>query len=876
MDRRTWIIKKIQQILLKDIYIYLFVLLICFELGLLGLLFVQEESLKKNILMIYSYIHILLQYFNFILYKKMKNNHFKINQEEQFLGKRIINQIQTGILMIEKDSFQIKYANEQINHIFNISTDSSFNDLKARLSLFFKHHSFEDVSFNFCFDSYEGENLFDHIKKCSRENLYTRFSNKDIIIGIKIKIIDEFYVCIIENISDERKEIYNNIMRNIKSQFLLTTSHELNNPLNSLMHSAHQLTKEKDPKNYAKLIKRMKMSKCLIKTFIKNLIFYFKLYFNEKMPTQPSSINLEFMMKSVGEKFIDLFKYKKLKIEYEFKELRNIFISNDYSFMKCLLKNIFLFLYYSIKKGGNLKVSSVVEDEKNILLLLNYKIDNLLLEVSSSGYASNSFIEKTSKETFIENSVQTNQMIKDMIEKQLKILGLTNCFKLLQHGKNCYISLRLKYTEIIVSEDANLIEFSESDSKCKNILEHSNKEFSINSSSRNSFKIIKDNPYPLSQTDLTQKLKNIANNYSITPPKRTQAFLSSNELTRLKEFSISRISIDGNEINPKTYFQEKMREFKNESEESSPNLLILSQNSTFNISRVPSRKQTRNKTKRKTTKKLFSPLLLNKNLQQINDSETESLKRIQEDNISFNTSNRNFDHNTENTLTFPNNISEENSPPYKIKRLSKFLIKNSSEIKEENVLETAEPGKCISKIVTQIINESDTTLGKGSLSEIKEEIKDISANEDQFLRKLTTSCNCSDVLVVDDETFNLNTMKFLFKTNNIIIDTAVDGLDCLKKIQEKIQKKCTYCIKSYKLIIMDVMMPNMDGIEASKQIHDLIKSGGMCSETKIIIVSAHEQDQILDRVKGISVIKEFVSKPIKKAKIEQILNMYYY
>ncbi len=82
--------------------------------------------------------------------------------------------------------------------------------------------------------------------------------------------------------------------------------------------------------------------------------------------------------------------------------------------------------------------------------------------------------------------------------------------------------------------------------------------------------------------------------------------------------------------------------------------------------------------------------------------------------------------------------------------------------------------------------------------------------------------------VEDDETLRKETetfLKMLFKS----VDTAEDGSVGL----EKFNNKC------YDLIISDVNMPKMNGIEMSKKIREINL------EQKIVIISAHDESHIL-------------------------------
>ena len=136
-------------------------------------------------------------------------------------------------------------------------------------------------------------------------------------------------------------------------------------------------------------------------------------------------------------------------------------------------------------------------------------------------------------------------------------------------------------------------------------------------------------------------------------------------------------------------------------------------------------------------------------------------------------------------------------------------------------------------------------------------------------------CNCNDVLLCDDETFNLSSLKNMLKKFNIECDSSTNGKECIDAIENKKKLMCNCDKKNYKLIFLDMMMPIMNGLDTAKKIEKMIDDKEI-SELKIIIVSAHIEENLLKQLKNIKCIVEMIHKPLKKSKLEELLNTYYF
>ncbi len=117
------------------------------------------------------------------------------------------------------------------------------------------------------------------------------------------------------------------------------------------------------------------------------------------------------------------------------------------------------------------------------------------------------------------------------------------------------------------------------------------------------------------------------------------------------------------------------------------------------------------------------------------------------------------------------------------------------------------------------------------------------------------------ILVVDDEPRMRKLVKdFLAKKNYIVIE-AGDGEEAYDKFVEN---------KDISLIIMDVMMPKMDGYDTSEEIRKI-------SKVPIIMLTAKSEEK--DELRGFDIgVDEYITKPfspkILVARVEAILRRY--
>lgn len=119
----------------------------------------------------------------------------------------------------------------------------------------------------------------------------------------------------------------------------------------------------------------------------------------------------------------------------------------------------------------------------------------------------------------------------------------------------------------------------------------------------------------------------------------------------------------------------------------------------------------------------------------------------------------------------------------------------------------------------------------------------------------------ANVLVVDDNSMNLALMKELLKRTKVQVDLAESGKECLELCK----------MKRYDIILMDHMMPEMDGVETLQRIRADID--GQNSKTKIIALTANVSSESRELYQGYG-FDDFFGKPIQANKLEEMLAGY--
>jgi len=155
------------------------------------------------------------------------------------------------------------------------------------------------------------------------------------------------------------------------------------------------------------------------------------------------------------------------------------------------------------------------------------------------------------------------------------------------------------------------------------------------------------------------------------------------------------------------------------------------------------------------------------------------------------------------------------------------------------------------KILNSLIKVFEMDGGEDSKNQNKN-LTDLNKNPDAKQR-------FTKILLCEDNEVNLKVALMILKKLNLDIDTAENGQEAINK----------FLHVKYDMILMDCMMPIIDGYQATKEIRRIEKENKL-EMTPVIAVTANATDD--DKKKCFDAgMNDFISKPIKREIVEERL-----
>lgn len=155
--------------------------------------------------------------------------------------------------------------------------------------------------------------------------------------------------------------------------------------------------------------------------------------------------------------------------------------------------------------------------------------------------------------------------------------------------------------------------------------------------------------------------------------------------------------------------------------------------------------------------------------------------------------------------------------------------------------------------------ECHSQIGVGTTFEVNLPLSRTDQAPEKVAPLSETSFGQGKILVVDDNSINLNLMLKILERMNLEVKGALSGEDAIKLVQEE----------KFDLIFMDYHMPGLDGIETTKE----IKKIESAKNIPIIALTADVQESTRKEVLNVGMV-ELLSKPVRRKELSNALKVH--
>ena len=706
--------------------------------------------------------------------------------------------------------FEISAINLFAVQLLNLNNNNKYDPQVFKMSA----SSFKETGLKK--EKKKNSTLFDNIMKGNSKCYCANYINsQNQIIYAKItEAFDKIYI-VIDDFDDDRVTVQERLISSIPRQYLITLSHELNNYFCGLITTLEEIQvhlKQEEIKTISSCVD-------LIKKMIKLFILYSKvsldrIHFSSEKITQCMDLYkcLDIMFK----KYITILNYKSIKLG-SFSCCRGISIEADSYYFKNLLNVIFFYIYYKMPVGTevNLSVTKLTNRKVSIGFVCNTSIDK-----SPSNYRSgtSNVVEDSEKitENEIKKSVVTIPILEYLIENISRFLnfefnlgGVSSSFPPTEPGE--FLTLKMTGTY-----SGNLAPLNNT-SNTTSIFNGSTRPSSYN------FKVIDQNNSVHNMTFNEEQNLNGSLLFSYEKKNTFEKIKSVNH-----SMDQGRLSINEAILPSRTFNRERKETGKTKTIKASiKNVSLLNEicgpdisngcNSIFRLKKKLSNTQ-------------------NRNFLCLEDSLSHYSRSSEDDGSPLNK-------NSKKNQLLVNKKKSAN-------QLSSFKKNSETNVSQYSNKDTIDTNSSIRNKITQI-----EKLNKININAIIH----------------SSHCECRDIAVVDDEISILNSMINIIRRRNLQCDFFKDGKDVYEKIVSKAKCFCTK--KYYKLILLDIYMPEWSGIKTCDKIAELIQKGEIPRNLNVVLISAHKEKDL--NVPQYEFIKGFYQKPVSKNTVINILQQFY-
>lgn len=117
------------------------------------------------------------------------------------------------------------------------------------------------------------------------------------------------------------------------------------------------------------------------------------------------------------------------------------------------------------------------------------------------------------------------------------------------------------------------------------------------------------------------------------------------------------------------------------------------------------------------------------------------------------------------------------------------------------------------------------------------------------------------VLIAEDNELNMEIAKFMLEKNGILVDCATNG-------EEAVEKYESSAPGYYDAIFMDIMMPDLNGWDATRKIRTMQRADSESIPIIAMSANAFAEDIINSKIAGMN---EHLTKPLDENKMIKVL-----
>jgi CheY-like chemotaxis protein/signal transduction histidine kinase/CHASE3 domain sensor protein len=184
--------------------------------------------------------------------------------------------------------------------------------------------------------------------------------------------------------------------------------------------------------------------------------------------------------------------------------------------------------------------------------------------------------------------------------------------------------------------------------------------------------------------------------------------------------------------------------------------------------------------------------------------------------------------------------------------LDKNSLKRLMHYANAMVVKSSKSANRLTDEVTLFLNRINET------SELKKRVN--SSAKDPIGKKGKNAIKGKKILIVDDDMRNIFALSGALKNYGMHIEVANDGLEAVNKLEE---------IPGIDIVLMDIMMPKMDGYEATRHIRSRNKW------IKLPVIALTAKAMIDDREKCIAAgANDYITKPVDVDKLISLMELW--